>query len=71
MSESAKVRSDVALDKVEFTVGLTLIIWSIVIAMTTIPYGFISFLLFVFPPIGAFLIINSVTNILRAIRDGE
>ncbi len=63
MSESAKVRSDVALDKVEFTVGLTLIIWSIVI-----PTGFLIFFL---PPIGAYLIIRSVTNILRAIRDGE
>ncbi len=63
MSESAKVRSDVALDKVEFTVGLTLIIWSIVI-----PTGFLIFFL---PPIGSYLIIRSVTNIVRAIRDGE
>ena len=72
LSESAKVKSDVALDKVEFTVGLTLIIWSIVMAMSAIPgYGPTVFLIFFLPPIGAYLIIRSVTNILRAIRDGE
>ena len=61
MSEKSKVIHDVAMEKIEFTVGVALIIWS-----------FSNVLFFVFfPLIGAYLIIRSVTNILRAIRDGE
>ena len=61
MSEKQKVMHDIAMEKVEFTVGVFLIIWS---------FSNVLFLAF-FPPIGAYLIIRSVTNILRAIRDGE
>ncbi len=61
LSEKPKVMHDVAMEQVEFTVGVALIIWS---------FFNILFLIF-FPLVGAYLIIRSVTNILRAIRDGE
>ena len=72
MSEKKKTMHDIPIEKVVFTTVAALIIWSIILAWT-IPdlSGLGGFFLNVVPPIGAYLIISSVTNILRAIRDGD
>ena len=60
---------DIVFEKAKFAFGLTILIWSFMLALTTgAAFGFI---LFLAPPISAYLIINSLVNILEEIQKGK
>ena len=84
MTEQSKTTHEIGFEKASVTAGLALIIWSFFIAISSVSnppdligsngfvIGFVIVLALVFMPlIGAYLVINSSINLLRAIRDGE
>jgi hypothetical protein len=72
MNKEKETKIGIAFEKGIFTAGMTLMVWSFLMALTAeaLDLGFI-ILYILLPPLGAFLIINSTVNILKAIRDGE
>ncbi len=73
MTEGNTKDIGIASDKSNFVVGLTLIIWSIAFAILvgTDTIGWYSSLLafvFLFPPIGSYLLISSIVNIFEVVN---
>ena len=80
MTVQSKIIHEVGFEKASVTVGLALIIWSFFLANITFsssahtlgPFDIMIILgLILLPLIGAYLLVNSSVNLLRAIRDGE
>lgn len=71
MTESAE-KSGIASDMSGFVLGLTLIIWSLELAIligldTTGLYDSMLVFVFLFPPVGSYLLLSGALNILKVV----
>ena len=71
MTEKKKVKIGIAAEMGGFTVGLSLIIWSIISAIQGLVNPQLLAFTIVLPPLGSYLAITSAVDILRVIRDGD
>ncbi len=71
MTENKKVKIGIAAEMGGFTVGLSLIVWSIASAIQGLVNPQLLAFTIILPPLGSYFVITSAVDILRAIRDGE